>query len=337
VWRKQDIGAERTPVRGQQGPLRAALDVGRQQQAQAGRLDFEYAAAVIVFHTRIVVALPCRVEHLESHSVPLPALPSIAAIRGARRPGQPIKVGKRGHHPAHRDGLQHRCGAPGVIIVIVAYDQSVKFPDANRSQIGHDNARAAVSVRTERRSGVVEQRVARGADDHGHAVSHVEHGDAQSTAFGRSRYNQEQRQQACPAQPASGCAARREQQQNCTCRQNDGPWRRRMLRPDRYGQFAQAEKHEQAAGRDRVREPQNEVERHDRADEGGGHDQEADDRDRERISQRRHEGDLLEHGEQRRNERGSHGDLCPDKGSKPVAPANPPDRHVQDHRDRAER
>ena len=110
-----------------------------------------------------------------------------------------------------------------------------------------------------------------------------------------------------------------------------------MLRPDRGGQFAQAEEHEQAAGRDRVRELQDEVERHDRADEGGGYYEEADDRDRERIGQRRHEGDLLKQGEQRRNERGSHGDLCPDKGNKPVVPPDPPDRHVHDHRDRAER
>jgi len=289
VWRKQDIGAKRTAVCNQQRPLRAAFDVRGQQQAQARGFDFEHAAAIVVFHAGIVVALRHRVQHLESDPVPVPSLPCLAAQRRTCRQAQRSDVGKGRHQPAHGDGLQNRCGAPGMVIVVMADDKAIDALDANCTQIRHNDTRAAVGTRAKRWSGVVEQCVVRRTQDYRNAVTHIEHRDAQSTMLERSRCHDEEGQQARPAQPAPRRTTWRKQQRNCASGQHDGPYWRRLLRPDRHRQFAQAEKREQAAGRDRMRELQNEVERHDRADEGGGHDDETDDRNGKRVRQRRYQ------------------------------------------------
>ncbi len=178
--------------------------------------------------------------------------------------------------------------------------------------------------------------MARRAQQDRHAVTHIEHGDAQSAVLERSGRNEEKRQEAGPAQPASRRAAGCQQQNHCACRQHDGPRRRRVLCPDRRGHSPQPRQREHAAGRNRVRKLQNEVERHDGADERGRHHDEADDRDRERVGQRRNERDLLEQGKQKRNECSGHSDLRPDKGGKPVTPPDPPGCHIHDHRDRTE-
>ena len=74
-----------------------------------------------------------------------------------RRQQQRVRCRQRRRDPADRHGLHDRCGAAGVIGVVVAENQAVQFSDAERAQGGDQDAVAAVGITGKIRAGVVEQ------------------------------------------------------------------------------------------------------------------------------------------------------------------------------------
>jgi hypothetical protein len=139
-------------------------------------------------------------------------------------------------HALHLHRGEHAPGAAGVVGVVVREHQRIELPDARCAQIGRDNALAAVRVRTERRTRVVEQRAARGAHHDRETLTHVERGDPRRRR-GRRRGQRDRRRHQRDAERSPRKAARQEEPGDAGEREQRRPQRRRMLLPGRRGQL----------------------------------------------------------------------------------------------------
>ena len=179
-----------------------------------------------------------------------------AASRSARRPiprpgrrcrgGGPAPArkgwssGMRTRRPRHRQAVEQRQRAAGMVLVLMGEDQAVEPLHARRAQVGQQDAVAAVGVRRELRPGVVEQVVAGRLHVHGQALADVEH-----------RQPQLARCRPLPAAPAAAAASRTAPSQRAgkprgnssqahpSSRQQHRPGRRRVLLPHRQRQLGQ--------------------------------------------------------------------------------------------------
>ena len=158
-----------------QAALPAALDIGGQQNVGGRSHDLQHAAAVVVFKRRVVVAIPRRGQHFETHAVPCPALAGDAPPRAFGCENQRVKIGQRRKHAVNRESSQHRARATAMVHVVVTDDHAVEPAYSRGAQVRHDDARTAVRAGTEGRSRVVEQRVAAGADHDSKPLADIEH------------------------------------------------------------------------------------------------------------------------------------------------------------------
>ncbi len=166
------------------------------------------------------------------------------------------------------------------------HDESVELFHANRSQVRHNGAIAAVRTRPERGARVVEQRVPRRSHHRGQALPHVQHDDLDIARPDRGRRHRKQRQQPDRAQPARRHAAGSEQPGQRRDGHDHGPRRRRMLLPHRVGKRREPIQHDHASVHHQVRGPQYQVDRQHGPEQRQRRDDQAHDRDRNGIGER---------------------------------------------------
>jgi hypothetical protein len=94
--------------------------------------------------------------------------------------------------PAGRKVAQHRAHAAAVVVVVMRDDQAGQFPDPRCAQERDDDALARIAV-GECRTGVVQQGMIRGTDQHGGALPDVDRLGAEMPGGNRIPQRKQQR------------------------------------------------------------------------------------------------------------------------------------------------
>ncbi len=337
VRHQQHLRAQPVGRCSQQLALGFPLDVRGQQHARAGGADAHDAAAVVGAELLEDVAFRRRVQQLEHDAVPLPALAGVTTLssRGMRQ--QRVILIQRRKQPSDRHRLQHRDRAAAVIGIGVADHHSRQSAHAGRPQVRHDDAAAAVDLRAECGSGIVEQRVIARLRDDRKPLADVQHREPERACRERRRLDQKQRQQRRRADRACRKTARQQQPYHARHRHHDGPCRRRVLLPHRGGKRAHPFEQRPAQCHHRMRELQHHVDWQHHADERERHHGETYDRDRDGVGERRHQRYLLKHRQQQWHQTQRYRPLHPRPNGEPVRLRDPARRYQHDQRHRAER
>ena len=179
--RQQHVGRQRCARAHEQLALLRRLDIaGQQDRVLAGR-DFHGAAAGIRFQGDVVMGFGQRMQHLEMHAFPAPALARHAAqVRLAKLALEVdgrVAIGQGGRQPSDGHVFQQGDGAARVVGVTVGNDQAIDLADAACTQIRHDDPAGAVGIEAVGRARVLQQAMCVRFHQQGHALAHVEGGD----------------------------------------------------------------------------------------------------------------------------------------------------------------
>ena len=174
-----------------------------------------------------------------------------------------------------------------MILVGMTDHQGIEATHADRPQIGRDDPVAAVRLGRECRSGIEQQVVSGSLDMDRQPLPDIEHRDLRGTGHRAWRLNCQQRQESQQAQPARRKTAWQQQPGTAQERQQHRPGRRCRLLPDRQRQSRKPVDEGHQAGGEKMCEQQQRVERRQGAEQGQRRDDEAHQRNRQGIGQRR--------------------------------------------------
>ena len=195
----QHRGGKRLRITRHERQFAGLFDIAGQQYPATRRIDTQHAGARVVAHAGLHVAIT-RVQHRETHAVPLPVLAGATGV---------VTVGATS--PAYVELLSDRLGAAHMVVIAMADHQLIDGGPPYMAQIGHHERIAGIEPRAISRPGVVDERMAPGPDHNGQPLPHVQHRQPQAARGdlmrGRTQAD-DRRQQKYRGQPAPGQTAR---------------------------------------------------------------------------------------------------------------------------------
>ena len=177
---EQHVAAQRART-SEHRRLAAALDVAGEEHRVLPRPDAQHAAQIVALRHRRAR----RMQELEAHAVPCPAVARLAASRSGRQRIERMRARQRRGERRDLESLEHRGSAADVVAILVAEHHEIEVRHALAAQRRHDDARAAVRFGAVRRTRVVEHAMVRRAHEHREALADVEGRDP-SLAPGRA-------------------------------------------------------------------------------------------------------------------------------------------------------